>query len=103
MSLISVLDNIARRLGGFQSEEEKQLLHDQIHALGDEAITDVRSLVHGVETDAVTDFEAGFREVQTPPPATEQTPPPPPADPLAGMTDAELEAEIQRRKAAAGQ
>lgn len=96
MSLISVLNQIAGKLS-FSTEEEKTLFHEQIHALGDEAVTDVKSLVHGVETDAVTDAEAAFAEVPTPP-VTTATQPVQTNDPLAGFDVEALEAEIAKRQ-----
>lgn len=91
MSLIAVLESIAHRLEGFQTEEDRNKLHEQIAALGDEAVTDVHTLVHGVEADVATDV--------TPVDPTTEPAAPAPAD-LSTLTDDELAAELERRKAA---
>lgn len=116
MSLLAVLEAIAHKLP-FQSEEEKAAFHSQIHALGDEAVSDVRTLVHGVEADAASDLTmetlgAPVPAAPAPAPAAPAPAAPPvqgvvdtsgdqSADPLAGIDTAALQAELAKREAQA--
>lgn len=90
MSLIAILEKFASKLS-FQTEEEKAAIHEQIAALGDEAVTDVKTLVHGATDEAETDIAD---EIAGKPVVAAVD------DPLAGYDVAALEAELAKRNAA---